>query len=151
MSVDGRRFVLLSLFFLAVLGVAASSLWAWFWAGFSLDPDPLSHQQHLDQALAVGLGAGVLTLGALPMGLLRTPWWLVLVVAGLLALLGLVGAHELVVAADAPVRPRADDAWTLTVQQFCYAPTTWPMLLFVLVTPAVRARSLLARRPSPAR
>ena len=145
MSVDGRRFVLVSLLLLAVCGVVASTRWAWFWAGVSLDNRPLPRQQHLDEALASALGAGLLLLAAVPMRLLRVPLWLTVLVAVIVSCLGAATVVELLSAADAPVRHAEDSGWTLTVQQFCIAPTTWPMLLFVVGAPLLRGRS----RPGP--
>lgn len=146
MPVDGRRLVLHLLFLVAVAGVLASTLWAFFWAGFTLDPGPLPRRLRMDEALAVGLGAGLLVASALPMRLLGTPRWIVVLVAVLVALLGLVGVLELLAAPGAPRGHRADDAWTVTVQQFGYAPTTWPMVLFVVATPVVTGWSRRARR-----
>jgi hypothetical protein len=146
MPADGRPFVLHLLFVVAVVGVLASTLWAWFWAGFYLDAGPLPRPLRVDEAVATGLGAGLLLAGGIPMRLLRVPRWIVVMVAGLVALLASACALEILAAMDAPLRHTGDDAWTVTVSQFCYAPTTWPMLLFVVVTPVVTARSRRARR-----
>ncbi|WP_151083427.1 hypothetical protein [Nocardioides cynanchi] len=148
MPTDGRRFVLLSLFVLAVVGVLASTLWAWFWAGFDLDTRPLARQEHLDQALAAALGAGLLALSAIPMRLLRVPHEIVVLVSLVVALLGVVATLQVIGAADAPRRSVDDSGWALTAQQFWIAPTGWPMALFVVLTPLVRTRAFRARRPA---
>jgi hypothetical protein len=144
MSVDGRRFVLHALALLAILGVVLSTVWAVFWASFTLDSAGPSPTMVRQEALAAAIGCLLLVVALIPLRLARLMRWLVtadVVLASLLGLLALAFVNTHAHGTD------VDDGnpWTWVFWMFLVTPTTWPLLALLLATPLLRGRS----RPGP--
>jgi hypothetical protein len=144
MPFDGRRFVLHAVSLLASVGVLASTLWVTFLAAFTLDQDGMGPVQNRQAALSVAIGCGLLVCMTVALRFLGAARWLIVVNGIIAAALGLLAF------AIASTPARGEDyvdvnPWTWVIGMWAITPTTWPVLLVLLVA-SVRGGSRLARR-----
>lgn len=140
MTHNGHRFLTISGLVLAQVGLVASALAVWFFAGLTFFGEPLHRDSYVHMALGFGLAAVLLLLILVPANLLRAGV-AVQVVSALLALL--CGAGVLLALQEAATASRANggEEWWWAPEFFTILPTTWPALLLLLATPWLRGRS----------
>lgn len=139
MTVDGRRYLTSFVLTFALLGVPVSAVINWLLAGLALFGEMATADDYRTMTLGFALASGLLLLGLLPVWALRSPTWvwaLTVLLAGSCGVVAL-GISEMIaeqVPAEYP------EPWA-AVQVMGWVPTTWPLLVLIVLTPWLRGRS----------
>ena len=132
---------------LAQLGVVASAGVIWFFAGLTFFGEPLHPADYLHMTSAFSLAATGNLLSLVSAVVLRCRPW-VLGTGLALAVACAAGALAAYVASRGAPAGEGGEAWWWPFELFVWLPSSWPMMLMLLLTPFwVRGRS----RPWPPR
>jgi hypothetical protein len=128
---------------LAQLGVVASAGVIWFFAGLTFFGEPLHPADYLHMTAAFSLAAAGNLLSLISAVVLRCRPW-VLGTGLALALACGAGAVAAYVASRGAPPGEGGEVWWWPFQLFVWLPSSWPMILMLLLTPFwVRGRSRL--------
>lgn len=140
-TTSGTRWLTDAGVLLAQLGVVASAGVIWFFAGLTFFGEPLHPEDYLHMTAAFSLAAAGNLLSLVSAAVLRCSAWVH--GTGLALALG-CGAAALSAYADSRGAPAGEggEAWWWPFQLFLWLPSSWPMILLLLLTPFwVRGRS----------
>jgi len=144
---SGTRWVTDAGVLLAQLGVVASAGVIWFFAGLTFFGEPLHPGDYLHMTAAFSLAAAGNLLSLVSAVVLRCRPW-VLGTGLALALACIAGAVATYAASRGAAPGEGGEVWWWPFELFVWLPSSWPMMLMLLLTPFwVRGRS----RPSPRR
>ncbi len=140
MTTDGSRFLIHAGLLIAMLGVVATSLFIWFFAGLTFFGEPLTRTSYVQMAIGFGVGATLLVLVLVPAGSLGAAAWLRFTAVSLAALCFLAAVLAAVTAGTTPAGD-SGEGWWWPVEIYTWSPATWVVVLLVGATPWLRGPS----------